>query len=326
MIARDATPRCIANLWLAIVVKRILVIGGEGFIGRSLCQAIIRGGYQVQSMSRSRASDALCGIAEIRCDGRSPEGIAPLLEHCDLVVHLASASTPGSTAGKPMEEIEVNLLPTLRLLQTMQSYPSLPLLFLSSAGSLYGGRATDAFTEADEVRPRSYHGAGKAAAENFIGAWSRQFERSAVILRPSNVYGPGQQKRQGFGIVPHALDALLNNKPLAIWGDGSSERDYLYIDDLVTLCQAIIEAQMAPGLSIFNAGSGISVSLNELFEIMEGVTGRQLQRQYEPMRSVDADRVAVDTDLAQRTFGWRPQTPLAIGIEQTWNWLRSEQQ
>ena len=307
------------------MVERILVIGGEGFIGRALCGALAHGGYRVLSAARSVASGAPAGVAQVSCDARSPEGIAPLLENCDLVIHLASASTPGSTAGRPMEEIEANLLPTLALLQAMQSYSSLPLLFLSSAGSLYGGRGTEIFTEVNEVQPRSYHGAGKAAAENFIGAWSRQFERSAVILRPSNVYGPGQQRRQGFGIVRHALDAILNEQPLTVWGDGSSARDYLYIDDLITLCRAIIGTELAPGLSIFNAGSGISVTLNELFETMERVTGRQLQRHYERMRSVDAERVAVDSGLAQRTFRWQPRIQLAVGIEQTWNWLRSEQ-
>ena len=308
------------------MAERILVIGGEGFIGRSLCEALLREGYRVQSASRSSGPVVPGGVARIRCDVRSPEVISPLLEDCDFVVHLASASTPGSTAGRPLEEIEANLLPTLAVLQAMQSYPSLPLLFLSSAGSLYGGGHTEIFTEVDEVRPRSYHGAGKAAAENFIGAWSRQFERSAVILRPSNVYGPGQQKRRGFGIVPHALDAMLNEQPLTVWGDGSSARDYLYIEDLVALCQSIIGTEMAPGLSIFNAASGIAVSLNELFESMESVTGRQLQRHYEPMRSVDAERVAVDSGLAQRTFSWQPRIQLAVGIERTWNWLRSEQQ
>jgi UDP-glucose 4-epimerase len=306
--------------------KRILVIGGEGFIGRSLCEALLRGGYRVQSTSRSSTSVVPGGVARIRCDVRSPDVISPLLENCDFVVHLASASTPGSTAGRPLEEIEANLLPTLALLQAMQSHPFLPLLFLSSAGSLYAGRGTEIFTEIDEVQPRSYHGAGKAAAENFIGAWSRQFERSAVILRPSNVYGPGQQKRRGFGIVPHALGAILNEQPLIVWGDGSSARDYLYIEDLVALCLAIIGTEMAPGLSTFNAGSGVSVSLNELFECMERVTGRQLKRHYAPMRSVDAERVAVDSGLAQGTFGWRPRIQLAVGIERTWNWLRSNPQ
>lgn len=306
------------------MAERILVVGGEGFIGRSLCEALAHDGYCVVSASRSSAS-ASPGVARVRCDASSPEQIMPLLENCDLVVHLASASTPGSTAGKPLDEIQANLLPTLALLQAMQCYSSLPLLFLSSAGSLYGGCGTNTFTEIEEVRPRSYHGAGKAAAEHFIGAWSRQFERSAVILRPSNVYGPGQQKKQGFGIVPHALDALLNDQPLTVWGDGFSARDYLYIDDLVALCQAVIGAEIAPGLTIFNAGNGTAVSLNELFETMERVAGRQLQRHYEPMRSVDAECIAVDSGRAHRTFGWRPRIQLAVGIERTWNWLRSNQ-
>jgi UDP-glucose 4-epimerase len=308
------------------MAEHILVIGGEGFIGRSLCGALAHSGYRVTSASRSMNTVQDDAIERVACDIRSPGDVAPLLENCDFVVHLASGSTPSSTAGKPVHEIDANLQPTLGLLQAMQSQPALPLLFLSSAGSIYDSGAASAFKETDEVRPRSYHGAGKVAAEQFIGAWSRQFGRSAVILRPSNVYGPGQCKQQGFGIVPHAMQALLNNQSLTVWGDGSTARDYLYIDDLVALCMAIIAVEMVAGVRIFNAGSGVAVSLNQLLETMEQVAGRKLQRLYEPMRSVDAERVAVDSSLAQQTFRWQPRIPLMVGLERTWNWSRSAQQ
>src|SRR5690606_34183517 len=105
------------------------------------------GGYRVCAASRSIAPSPPSEVAFTRCDVGSPQQVVPLLRQCDAVVHLASASTPGSTAGKPLEEIEANLRPTLALLQSMQDFPALPLLFLSSAGSLYGENANSAFGE-----------------------------------------------------------------------------------------------------------------------------------------------------------------------------------
>lgn len=302
---------------------KVLILGGTGFIGRALVQALAKRSQPVLAVSRGILEQAEAGVETIRCDCGDPDQIGLLLTGCRAIVHLASASTPGSTAGQPLAEIEANLQPTLALLQAMQHRPNLPLLYLSSAGSLYGDSAGAPSGERDPICPKSYHGAGKAAAEQFIGAWCRQFGGAATVLRPSNVYGPGQHERAAFGIVPHTFGALRRGETLTVWGDGSAERDYLYIDDLVRLCLAVLTTPMLPGLHIFNAASGQTASLNVLFDLIEATAGQPLKRRYDGSRAVDARRVAIDAGLVRRTYGWAARVALPEGLQRTWDWVNT---
>jgi UDP-glucose 4-epimerase len=243
---------------------------------------------------------------------------APWLPQCSSVVHAASSSTPGSSAARP--QLDGNLRTTLALIEAWQGSTACRVLFLSSGGTLYGDRDTPAL-EADPLLPRSYHGAGKAAAEHFFQAWATQYGGTAVLLRPSNVYGPGQSTRRGFGIIPAAFDCASKGTPLPIWGDGSSIRDYLYVDDLIALCEAALSDPMDPGVHVFNAASGEAISLSALLDRIDTVTGRTLHRQYQEARRVDVHNITADTTAARRTFAWHPATPLDEGLARTWQWF-----
>lgn len=305
--------------------EAITVIGAAGFVGRHMVRALAGAGHRVLALSRAALPDSLPGVEQITGTFDRPGDYLYCLSRSAVVVHAASASTPGSTAGQPLSELRINLGPTLALIEALQETPGCRLVYLSSGGSLYGNTAAGAATEEHLLRPRSYHGAGKVAAEHFIRAWAAQFRGRAVILRPSNLYGPGQSLRSGFGIVPTAFDKILRHEPLTVWGDGLSVRDYLYIDDFVELCRAVIAAPMRPGVDVVNAASGIGVSVDELLRAIETVTGRTLARHYDPTRPVDLLQVTLDIGKAGSRYGWRPATPLAEGLARTWQWYRSRQ-
>ncbi len=135
------------------------------------------------------------------------------------------------------------------------------------------------------------------------------------------------QRAQGFGIIPHAFGAIQRGETLTVWGDGSSARDYLYIDDLVALTIAALQQPSPYKLRIFNAASGETVSLNDLVRTAsDSQADKPLLRHYEPGRAVDADRIAVDADKARTLFGWQPSITLAEGLKHTWNWLNTDPQ
>lgn len=299
----------------------ILVLGASGFIGRALVQALAAEGTPVIAVSRGRPDVPHHPLAEtVQLPEATEEGLVELVARSRAVVHLATTSTPGTSAARPLNEVDTNLRLTATLLQALQSRPGVELLYLSSGGSLYTEVHNGPARETARVRPRSYHGAAKLAAEAFISAWCDQFGSRATILRPSNVYGPGQPERPGFGIIPAALGKTLRGEQLQIWGDGSARRDYIYVDDLTRLCSAVLARPMREGATVLNACSGESTSLNTLLDTIGAVTGRPLSRDYRPTRSIDAPAVKMDPGEAFALYGWRHATPLPAGIAAAWRW------
>lgn len=303
----------------------ILVLGAGGFVGRHLVQTLAERGEKIIAVSRQPAPFRMANIELIVGELSEPEHFMQLVARSRAVVHLASRSTPGSSAGNPIAELEGNLRPTLALLQALQHKPQTELLYLSSGGSLYSAASDQLAAETANVGPRSYHGAGKIAAEHFISAFCSQYAGAATILRPSNIYGPGQVERAGFGIVPATFGKISRSETLSVWGDGSAVRDYLYIDDLVELCLRIVIAPMPVGARLLNASSGIGVSLNDLFATMETVAGQRLVRTYDAGRAVDATRVVMNSSVANTYYGWTPATSLHEGLRKTWDWFNTTQ-
>lgn len=303
----------------------ILILGAGGFVGMHLVRTLAEQGERVIAVCRRPIELHLANVQIVIGEPDEPEHFLPLVGRSRAVIHTASRSTPGSSAGLAMAELQHNLRPTLALLQALQQHPRTNLLYLSSGGSLYDAAPEELATEASPIRPRSYHGAGKSAAEHFIGAWCSQYGGGATILRPSNIYGPGQNERAGFGIVPTGLGKISRSETLPVWGSGSAIRDYLYVEDFVALCIAILAKPMSDGARLFNAASGVGVSLNELFNVMEAVTGRPLKRTYESGRAVDAPRVVIDASLARQHYGWNATTSLHEGIQSTWAWFKTIQ-
>lgn len=296
------------------------ILGAGGFIGRQLAEHFARSGIPVIAATRDVASFAHPAIRNVIASWDDREQFAHWFPQCSAIVHAASSSTPGSSAATP--QLDGNLRTTLAMIEALQDSPSSRLMFLSSAGTLYGDRTAPA-REIDPLRPRSYHGAGKAAAEHFIHAWATQHGGTAVLLRPSNVYGPGQSAQRGFGIIPTAFHCARHGTPLSIW-DGSTVRDYLYVDDLLDLCAAALAHPLEPGAHVFNAAFGEGVTLDALIDRIDAVTGRPIQRRYEAARRVDVHTVTADTTAARSTFDWSPAIDLDEGLHRTWQWYSTQ--
>lgn len=298
----------------------VLVLGATGFIGRALVQALANSGTPVIAVSRGQPDHSDKRMVEsVQLSSATENDLLELVARSRVVVHLATTSTPGTSTARPLNEIDTNLRFTATLLQAMQSRPAAELLYMSSGGSLYTQGNDVPAGETAFVHPRSYHGAAKLAAEAFISAWCDQFSGRATILRPSNVYGPGQPERPGFGIIPAAFGKILRKEELQIWGDGSASRDYIYIDDLVRLCISILAQPMQVGASIINACSGESTSLNALLDTIETITGHRLRRSYAPARNIDASIIKMDPGKALALYGWRHETKLSSGIAEAWH-------
>lgn len=277
--------------------QAVLLLGGNGFIGSALAARLRRDDVPVQVVGRHNVSE-----------------LAQLLPQCGTVVHLASATTPGSSARHPELELP-NLALTLRLLELLQTLPPTHVLFFSSGGTVYGNPATFPVTENCPIAPLSHHGAGKAAQEILCQTVTTQ-GHAVTVLRPSNAYGSGQSLRQGFGLIRTMLQHAQAGTTLEIWGDGENVRDFIYIDDVVEATLRLIQQPQDCGT--YNLGSGVGYSINQVKNLVEQVCGVRLNAVYRPERGTDVRRVVLDNEHLRKQTGWMPKVGLVDGVKQTW--------
>lgn len=279
----------------------VLLLGGAGFIGSALARRL----------EQEKIATHILG----RHDAEQLENVLP---QCGTVIHLASATTPGSSATHPSLELG-NLALTLRLLELMQSQPETHLIFFSSGGTVYGNPDRLPVTEDTPIAPLSNHGAGKASQEAFCQAF-RACGHAVTILRPSNAYGPGQTMRHGFGLVRTMLECIRAGTPLEIWGDGENIRDFIYIDDVIEAGMRLIS--LPQNSATYNLGSGIGYSINQVRRIVEEITGAELDVFCRPARGIDVRAVVLDIRRICQELHWTPKVDLDEGVRRTWECLR----
>lgn len=293
--------------------QQIHVIGGKGFIGAQLAASLSAQGHDVTIGTRPNETTDAERIADFR----------RLAQANDWIVHAASESTPASSANRPLSEVDGNLRTLACLVEALQSRPEARLLYLSSAGTTYADALSGHPEEGDRLWPRSFHGAAKVAAEQFLQVLASPGNCQVTVVRPSNVYGPGQSPRPGFGLISTAFARCLDGLPLPVFGDGSSTRDYLFIHDATDLLRRVIESPYRGGFDVFNAANGRGHRLSEILDLAERISGRPLLREFKPARLVDANCIVPDPGKAFRTFGWQARTSLEEGMTATWRWMQS---
>jgi Nucleoside-diphosphate-sugar epimerases len=299
-----------------------VLILGLGFLGRALAQRLHAEGRTVHAIEPGHASP-LEGVAIHQASMDDSQLLDQLLPGCGTVFHLASGTTPGSSSGDPVGEAENNILPSLRFLEIAQRHRPLRLVFASSGGALYGDPGVIPTPESYPLKPHSSHGAGKMAQEAFLHAFAHNTGSCVAILRPSNLYGPGQPLKSGFGIIRTLLEHASQGTPMPVWGDGETVRDFLYIDDMVEACRLLFRHPAVTGT--FNVGSGQGHTINQVREATEKICGRSIAVQRHPARGYDVHQVILDNTNIEAALGWKPATLLEEGILRTWQWLLAHQ-
>ncbi len=302
----------------------ILLLGGAGFLGRNLAQALLNRGSEVLVLSRRPSPfEHHPRLRYVQGDLSDAALRADLLAQCGTIVFLASESVPGSTARKPLTEIDGNLRPLAAWIEDLFALPSRRIIHLSSGGTVYGDPQRLPVAEEAPLRPLSFHAAIKLAAEQCWRVLARDGQHDVTVLRPSNIYGPGQPLLSHFGVIRKLLEVALRGQAFEIWGDGQTVRDYLYIDDFVDACLQLLQLPAEPGFRVFNLGAGEGVSLLELCRRVEAICGHAVTRRHLPARTVDVRRIVLDSSALTAATGWRPQVDLDAGLRRSWDWLRT---
>lgn len=301
---------------------RFLVLGGRGFIGSHVVDQLVLAGHGVRIVTR-RPEAARCpvpGVEYVLGDCRDARLLAASLNGIDGVLHMFSATTPGSGNLDPTYDVEQNLLSALTLLDEMGRAGVRRLVYLSSGGAVYGHPESIPIPESHPLRPIGSYGIVKVAVESYIGLFARDRGLLPAIIRPSNAYGERQGRNCAHGVVSVLMRRALAGGEFQVWGDGSLVRDYLHVGDLARLCRLAAESSM---VGTFNAGSGLGTSLQTLIDRVMKVSGRSFPVHYSDARSFDVPENVLDIASAADAFGWEPGISLDDGLRRTWDWHRT---
>jgi UDP-glucose 4-epimerase len=239
-------------------------------------------------------------------------------ERVDTVIHLVSSLLPAASLDDFAREQREVIGPTFRLLDGLAKQ-SVKVVFLSSGGTIYGRSNSGPFRESDPLAPINLYGLAKAQIEEEISYLHRVEGLDYLVLRPSNPFGRFQPLRGAQGFVSAALSRALAEEPIEVWGDGSTVRDYIHVDDLTHALMGLL-ARGVCGVAV-NVGSGVGHSLLQVIAAIEDVTGKKLRVEFKPGRAVDV-RAAVLDIRALRAY--LPFAPLDLreGLLRYQQWLK----
>lgn len=297
----------------------ILVLGGHGFIGSHIVEALIHEGHNVRVFARHPAEfiyDAEWFSGDFLDQGKLAEALIGI----DSVVHCISTTVPATSAANYIYDIESNLIGTVELLRLMKDQGVYRLIYLSSGGTVYGNPVINPVPECAALNPISSYGAVKVAIEKFIEVSKISWGIKPVIIRPSNPFGERQGHKGVQGLISTVLNNMIDHKPTVIYGNGSAIRDYIYVKDLSGLVCKVLDSDRC---GVYNAGSGHGYNINEVIESIENVTGMSVQKQYTEVRGFDVSEIVLDNSLAEKHFGWKASVPLSSGIKKQFNWMKN---
>ena len=306
---------------------RCLVLGGGGFIGKHLCEGLLKAGYKVRVLERPHLDmeDYLwlkSQLEWVEGDFTNPVDIVPALDGCNWVFHLISTTLPKTSNENPVYDLESNVGSTLRLLDLIIRNKSVQkLIYVSSGGTVYGVPETTPIPESHPTNPICAYGISKLAVEKFLELYHLLHGINYAVLRLANPFGEYQRVHASQGAIPVFLHKAINNEPIEIWGDGTITRDYVYIGDVI---RAMLRVMQHDGEQrLFNIGSGIGTSINDLIQVMEILLERPVLCRFLPERRFDVPVNILDITRARTVLDWTPQVGLQEGMARMLAYLLS---
>jgi len=302
---------------------KVLVTGGAGFIGSHIVDALVERGYQVvvvDDLSTGRRENVNPAAAFYQTDICSPE-LERIFERerPEIVSHQAAQTVIQRSSEDPFFDAEQNILGSLNLILLCVRYGVKKLVYASSAG-VYGEPQYRPVDENHPVAPISYYGISKHTVEHYLHVCHLDTSLSYAVLRYSNVYGPRQNPKGEAGVVAIFSRQMLQGERPTIFGKGDKTRDYIYVADVVMANLLVMERNVN---GVYNIGTGVETTDQEMFDILAGLTGYRGDPHYAPVRKGEIYRICLDCSKAKKELGWQPRFPLREGLTETVNYYRS---
>lgn len=282
-------------------MKKVLVLGSEGFIGHSVIDSLKEKsipyiGFDIVD----KEEDA----HYIKGDLSNVAKLSPILHEVDAIIHLISETNPSSSMNSPELIYKNDIVNTIKLLDLSRQAGIKRIIYASSGGTIYGIPREIPISEEHPTNPLNHYGIGKLTIEKILLMYNEIYEMNNIILRISNPFGKNQDFTKGVGIISAIINAIKNKSELSVWGDGEVIRDYINIKDVAHAFILAIENKNIDG--IFNVGSGTGLSINEIISIFESFD-IELQVKYQRSRKFDVPSNILNIQKARDQLKYVPK-------------------
>ncbi len=301
---------------------RVVVAGGGGFIGTNLIRALLAQGANVVGYGRlPRFPAAIKDAKWVQGDLENTIAINAVLQDVDVVYYLAGNASPMDAERSISDHVQTNVLGAVRFFEQCVQNKVSKVISVSSGGMVYGPNAELPSQEASTTNPSNSYALAKVAIEQYLSLFDKRGDIQGFSLRVANPYGPYQLPRSGQGLIATVLDRLLSDKPVDIYGDGETIRDFVHISDVV---EAMLQTGSYRGSQrVFNVGSGQGRSVNEVLESIETVLGRKIQITRHKARKIDISASILDGTRAKVELGWESKIKFEDGLHTAYQWMKS---
>jgi len=296
---------------------KVLVTGGAGFIGSHIVDALLEQGHEVvvvDNMSTGFAQNVnrQAGLYTMSiCDANLEELFAQ--ERPEVVNHQAAQMVIQKSVENPIFDAEENILGSLNVILNCVRFGVKKIIYASSGGAVYGDPVRLPVKEDYPVNPVSQYGVSKHTVEHYLHVYETQYGLGYTVLRYANVYGARQNPEGEAGVVAIFARQMLRGETPTIFGQGNKTRDYTHVSDVVRANLLAMER----GRGIYNIGTGVETTDQEMFDTLAELLGYKDVPRYEPVRKGEIYRICLNSSLAGMELGWQPQLSLRQGLLQT---------
>jgi UDP-glucose 4-epimerase len=298
-----------------------LIIGGTGFIGKYLIEELLASGRKVITVSRHYFQHD--NVEHHEVETLFDEKIEKILNSgIDEVVYLAYATKPKTSFDNPVRDIEENLAQAVHLFESVYKIKTIRrIVYVSSGGTVYGNSISGAISEDHPKNPISPYGITKLTIEHFANMFFKIYGLPVIIVRPSNAYGIGQEAKEGQGFIAYAMQSILYNKPINIYGKEGTIRDYIYVSDVARAIRFCLDKGHCG--NTYNIGTETGYTNSEIIRLIEKVIGNDynVKLEYSESRPFDVNKNILDTSAIKKDTGWTPLISIEEGLSLTWQAL-----
>ncbi len=307
---------------------KILVTGGAGFIGSHVVDAYLKEGHEVvviDNLSSGKKENVNPSAKFYRVDILDDEVLRWVFveEKPEIVNHHAAQVSVNYSVDHPDKDATINILGSINLIRLSIEYGVKKFIYISSGGACYGNPVYMPCDENHPINPLSPYGVSKHTVEHYLYLYHENNGLDYVVLRYPNVFGPRQDPYGEAGVVAIFSERMWRKKPVVIYGDGTQERDFVFVEDIARaniLALNDLDTNVPP---IFNLGTGKGTSVNEIFRILAEITGYDQEPIHEPPRPGEVYKIALDATRAEKILGWKPQYSLEDGLKITAEWFKN---